>query len=432
MSQISRTISFWKRNGFVSTFRAVTERLGLFGADQDQVRADAYKASAENAKEPTRSVTPKELRMLTKEYRFSIVVPAYETNPEFFSEMVSSVCRQTYPNWQLVIADASKTDVLEKQMADYEDERICYVRLKENRGISENTNEALKYADGDYIGLLDHDDLLHPDALAEVALLLEKEDYAMVYTDEDKVSADGAFHFEPNFKPDFNFDFFLSNNYICHFTVLRRDLMEKLAFRPAFNGAQDYDLFLQAVYELDRENSLAEAYIPYAADYMKSRIGHVPKILYHWRAHMASTAENPESKRYAYEAGKRALENFAAKNEWNVSVEHTKHLGFYEITYLPDIFTVRRDVAGVCGKAVLFGRITAGPVVDGKELFLGMNARYGGYMHKAALKLDADSAPERCLRYRDGLDDIAGRENYRLVYLPDFVVRDKLWQKRRL
>ena len=126
--------------------------------------------------------------------------------------------------------------------------------------------------------------------------------------------------------------------------------MESLSFRPAFNGAQDYDLFLQAVYELElrRKDDLeanhqkegANSYIPYEGDYLKKKIGHVPMVLYHWRAHMASTADNPESKRYAYEAGKRALENFMAKNNWDGSVEHTRHLGFYRIEYKPDIFVV--------------------------------------------------------------------------------------------
>jgi len=417
MSQWSRALSFLKRNGVLPTVYTSCERLGWFGADPDQLRANSYGVTAESTKDATRTMPPKELRKLTNEYKFSIVVPAYETDVIFFGEMVESVCRQTYPNWQLVIADASKSDKLEEKMADYSDERICYVRLKDNKGISENTNEALKYADGNYIGLLDHDDLLHPDALAEVASLLQNGAYEMVYTDEDKVNEDGSLHFEPNFKPDFNFDFLLSNNYICHFTVLSRGLMESLSFRPAFNGAQDYDLFLQAVYELEcrrRDDMTEDDYVAYEGDYLKEKIGHVPKVLYHWRAHTASTADNPESKRYAYEAGKRALENFAAKNNWDVTVEHTKHLGFYRVIYKPDIFSVREDVTAVCGKKVRFGKIVAGPVVDGRELFVGMNAKYSGYMHKAVLSFEAESADESCIRRRED-----GKEGGRMVYLPD-------------
>lgn len=431
MSQISRALSFFKRNGFLPTVYATLERVGLFGPDPDQVRANAYGTSAERTKVPTRVIPPKELRKIGNEYRFSIVVPAYETNEVFFAEMIDSVCRQSYENWQLVIADASKSDTLEKKMEMYDDERICYVRLKENKGISENTNEALKHADGDYIGLLDHDDLLHPDALAEVALLLQSGEYEMVYTDEDKVNEDGSVHFEPNFKPDFNFDFLLSNNYICHFTVLSKSLLESLSFRPAFNGAQDYDLFLQAVYELELrrrdewevtvQESDVETYIPYAGDYLKKKIGHVPKVLYHWRAHMASTSDNPDSKRYAYEAGKRALENFLAKNNWNALVEHTKHLGFYRIEYKPDIFHVRKDVTAVCGKRVRFGRVVAGPVVDGREMFKGMNAKYSGYVHKAAVSFEAEAADVKCIRRREGVTQ--QEDGGRMVYLPDFTVR---------
>ena len=431
MSQISRAVSFFKRNGFLPTVYASLERVGLFGPDPEQMRANKYGASAESTKTPTRTLPPKELRKLTNEYRFSIVVPAYETNEIFFSEMIDSVCRQTYAYWQLVIADASKSDKLKEKMAEYDDERICYVRLKENKGISENTNEALKHADGDYIGLLDHDDLLHPDALAEVALLLQDHEYEMVYTDEDKVSGDGSVHFEPNFKPDFNFDLLLSNNYICHFTVLSRSLMESLSFRPAFNGAQDYDLFLQAVYELElrRRDAFdffhkpeeAEAYIPYERGSLETKIGHVPKVLYHWRAHMASTSDNPESKRYAYEAGKRALENFLSKNNWDVEVEHTKHLGFYKVKYCPNIFAVRKDVMAVCGKMVRFGRIVSGPVVDGKEWFSGMNMKYSGYLHRAVLSFEAEAADKRCIRYKESTTKQI--ESGRMIYQPDFTVR---------
>lgn len=431
MSQISRAVSFFKRNGFLPTVYASLERVGLFGPDPEQVRANKYGASAESTKTPTRTLPPKELRKLTKEYRFSIVVPAYETNEIFFAEMIDSVCRQTYANWQLVIADASKSDKLKEKMEAYDDERICYVRLKENKGISENTNEALKHVDGDYIGLLDHDDLLHPDALAEVALLLQDHEYEMIYTDEDKVSGDGSVHFEPNFKPDFNFDLLLSNNYICHFTVLSRSLMESLSFRPAFNGAQDYDLFLQAVYELElrRRDAFefshkpeeAEAYIPYERGSLEQKIGHVPKVLYHWRAHMASTSDNPESKRYAYEAGKRALENFLAKNNWDVEVDHTKHLGFYKVEYRPNIFAVRKDVTAVCGKRVRFGRIVSGPVVDGKEWFAGMNTKYSGYLHRAVLSFEAEAADKKCIRYKENA--VQQTESGRMIYQPDFTVR---------
>lgn len=438
MGQMSRTLSFLKRNGLKATVCAVTERLGWLGPDSEQMRASAYGGPVDEPSRQSGHEKAEVLENITNKYRFSIVVPAYETDVVFLREMIDSVCAQTYPYWQLVIADASKSDGVAHAIEAYTDERICYLRLKENKGISENTNEAVKQADGDYIGLLDHDDVLHPEALMEVASFLQGGSYEMVYTDEDKISGDGSRCFEPNFKPDFNFDFLLSNNYICHFTVLSKKLMGRISFRPAFNGAQDYDLFLQAVYEIERMHReeigmvpqedvqalcLDESYLPYDDVWMKQKIGHIPKILYRWRAHMGSTSDNPESKRYAYEAGKRALEQFASKNGWDVSVKHTKHLGFYEIEYHPDIFSVRRDVAAVCGKVVSGGKIVAGPVMDGKQLFSGMNANYGGYMHRAVLKFDADSADERCIRYRKDISAESVPAGARMVYQPDYTVR---------
>ncbi|MBQ8527283.1 MAG: glycosyltransferase [Lachnospiraceae bacterium] len=436
MSQISRTISFLKRNGLIPTIYAASERLGWFGADPDQLRANAYSGSVQKDVLRTEDQIAEDLQKITTKYRFSIVVPAYETDPVFFREMVNSVRNQSYPYWQLVIADASKTGVVENAMDEMKDDRICFVRLEENKGISENTNAAVNYADGDYIGLLDHDDLLHPEALMEIALFMQGGEYDMVYTDEDKISGDSKERFEPNFKPDFNFDFLLSNNYICHFTVLSKKLMDRIAFRPAFNGAQDYDLFLQAIYEMEKQRreeywesktdlektGQTGAYIPYEKDAMRRRIGHVAKVLYHWRAHMGSTSDNPESKRYAYEAGKRALERFAEDNKWDVSVEHTRHLGFYEMVYHPDIFAVRKDVTAVCGKAVRGGRVVSGPVLDGKMLWHGMNARYSGYLHRAVVRMSVESADELCIRCRDGLTAAEVSEG-RMVYLPDYIVR---------
>lgn len=435
MSYISRTISYMKRNGIRQTVSAVMERMNCFGADPDQIRANAYGRPAELSSGETDNETDNRKENGTGRICFSIVVPAYETKEIYLREMIDSVVNQSYENWQLVIADASATDRVKNVVVTYADKRICYIPLAENKGISDNTNEALKAAEGDFVGLLDHDDVLCRDALYEMEKLLAGGDYQMVYTDEDKINEDGSVWFEPNFKPDFNLDFLLSNNYICHFTVLRRDLMEKLTFRKEYDGAQDYDLFLQAVYEIEQERLAeeeeSEKEALYPQEYMRKKIGHIPRVLYHWRAHMASTADNPESKRYAYEAGRRALEDFAARNGWKVRVEHTRHLGFYEMQYEPDIFTVRKDVAAVCGKVVRNGRVIKGPVLDGKMLFEGMNAAYSGYMHRAAVKLDAEKADAECIRRREDVnteekdktshnsDEIAGR----IVYLPDYVVR---------
>ena len=146
-------------------------------------------------------------------------------------------------------------------------------------------------ASGEFVGLLDHDDLLAPNALYEIASALEHEpDIDVLYTDEDKVRGEGLEHFQPHFKPDFNPDLLRSNNYICHFFVARRSLIEKVGgFSSAFDGAQDHDFIFRCTEQA-------------------GKIHHIPEIMYHWRTHQSSTADNPESKLYAFEAGKRAVE----------------------------------------------------------------------------------------------------------------------------
>lgn len=250
---------------------------------------------------------------------FSIVVPAYKTPDEFLRQMIDSVQMQTYPHWQLCIANASPEDEqMRKTLQEYtkKDSRIKVKDLAENAGIAENTNQALAMAECDFIGLLDHDDLLAPNALYEVALALEKEPEAdVVYTDEDKVSSDLVKHFQPNLKPDFNLDLLRSNNYICHFFLARRTLVEQIGgFRSEYNGAQDYDFIFRCV------------------DGAR-KIIHVPEILYHWRTHAASTADNPASKMYAFEAGQRAIETHLKSRGQEGIVAMKQDLGCYRVIY---------------------------------------------------------------------------------------------------
>ena len=188
--------------------------------------------------------------------------------------------------------------------------------LKENLGISENTNAAFAMAQGEFVGLLDHDDLLAPNALYEVVKAInETKDVDVVYTDEDKVTADLSEHFQPHFKPDFNLDLLRSNNYICHFFVVRRSILAQTGgFRKEFDGAQDHDLIFRCT-EQARE------------------IAHVPEILYHWRTHRESTADNPASKMYAYDAGKRAIEAHLARMQVQGTVSHTPDYGFFRVKY---------------------------------------------------------------------------------------------------
>lgn len=250
---------------------------------------------------------------------FSIVVPAYRTPEVFLHQMIQSVQAQSYPYWELCIANGSPEDeTMSRILAKYaeEDRRIQVQPLKENLGIAGNTNFALTMAAGDYVGLLDHDDLLAPNALFEVARALERQkDADVIYTDEDKVTMDLSEHFQPHFKPDFNLDLLRSNNYICHFTVIKREIVEQVGgFRKEYEGAQDYDFIFRC----------AEA---------ARAVAHIPEILYHWRVHKASTADNPTSKLYAYEAGKRAIEDHLTRQNTPGEVSLKKDLGFYRVTY---------------------------------------------------------------------------------------------------
>lgn len=249
----------------------------------------------------------------------SVVVPAYHTPPLFLRQMLDSLIAQTYGGWELCIANGSPDDKeMEAVLEEYEkrDRRIRHENLKENLGIAENTNAAFRMAKGEFIGLLDHDDLLAPNALYEIALALEKNPEAdVVYTDEDKVTTDLKEHFQPHLKPDFNLDLLRSNNYICHFFTVRREIVEKAGgFRKEFDGAQDYDFIFRCAEEA-------------------RKILHIPEILYHWRTHKESTADNPASKMYAFEAGKRAIEAHLKRTGTDGEVSHTPDLGFYRVKY---------------------------------------------------------------------------------------------------
>ena len=249
----------------------------------------------------------------------SVAVPAYRTPPGFLEQMILSVKEQTYPHWELCIVNASRgEDGMEQVLGRYAggDERIRVKNLEENLGIAGNTNEALEMARGEFVGLLDHDDLLAPQALFRIAEALTADPQAdAVYTDEDKVTTDLSEHFQPHFKPDFNLDLLRSNNYITHFFVVRTRLAREAGgFCREFDGAQDYDFIFRCTEEA-------------------KKVLHVPEVLYHWRTHKASTADNPASKMYAFEAGKRAIEAHLARCGQEGTVSLRKDLGFYRVEY---------------------------------------------------------------------------------------------------
>ncbi len=250
----------------------------------------------------------------------SIVVPLYKTPEKYLGQLVKSVQSQTYGNWELCLSDGSgKDSPLEKYLSRLESQepRVKVVRNSGQLQISENTNAALQAASGEFIAFADHDDLLSEDALYECVKALQKEpETELIYSDEDKVSMNGKHYFQPHFKSDYNPDLLCSMNYFCHLVVVKKKLLDKAGMLDAaFDGAQDYDFVLRCTEHTDK-------------------IFHIPKVLYHWRAHENSTAENPESKRYAFEAGKRAVQAHLDRLKIPARVEMGEYPGLYRIHYL--------------------------------------------------------------------------------------------------
>ena len=184
---------------------------------------------------------------------FSIITPLYNTPENYLRELLESLQKQTYPKWQLCLADGSdkEHEYVGEICREYasKDSRICYEVLEENKGISENTNECLKFATGDYIGLLDHDDILHESALYEMMKVIEEEKADFLYSDEVKFSGKIEDASDFNFKPGFGKDELRAHNYICHFTVFKKSLLDQIgqAYRPEFDGSQDHDMVLRPV-----------------------------------------------------------------------------------------------------------------------------------------------------------------------------------------
>ena len=392
-----KTWYYLKKNGIKSTCLAVWERLEA-RKQQPYVYAAPACGELEQQRKQAEQMVKQELPV-----RFSILVPAYETKKEYLTALLDSVHVQSWPLWELVIADAGNSDQVRQTLQDWANEKnvpvltekqqefcagsVRYVKLQENGGISENTNAGLAYAFGEYTGLLDHDDLLTADALYEMAAAIEREkengqNADVFYSDEDKCDGAGKVFYEPHKKTDFDPEMLLTNNYICHFTVLKTELFQKLKLRREYDGAQDFDLVLRAY--LNGANFV-----------------HVPKVLYHWRCHTDSTAQNPQSKRYAYEAGRRALEDFCARKGWQVQVVDTAHLGFYRIEYA-DLWRDRPEIGAVAYPVCKKGRMCSGIYeADGQFRFQGLRAGFSGYLHRAVLQQSAPLADVRQMKVRE-------------------------------
>lgn len=422
---IRKALYYLRRNGIKNTWFAARERLAQ-GGDVKYTYTPPSREQMECQRKEAEGMT----------VSFSILVPAYRTPGPYLRELIESVLAQSYPKFELLIGDATEADdrSVEETAAAYQDKRIRYISIEENLGISENTNRILHQARGEYVGLLDHDDVLTPDALYEMACCIEKERRAgenprLLYSDEDKCNEDGSCYYEPNRKEKFNLDLILSNNYICHFMVVERKLFQELKLRRDYDGAQDYDLVLRVASGLLQEEVRG-------GQAVEKVILHIPRVLYHWRCHSASTAENPRSKMYAYEAGRRALQDLADRLHWQAAAVHLKHVGFYRLEYEPSVLAVRTDVGAVGGKligkqrksqstgqkqagreaegvnaertleempqttgkgrCIVGGRMSA----EGEIYYQGLPAGYSGYLNRAALTQDGGAVDIRCIEVR--------------------------------
>jgi O-antigen biosynthesis protein len=247
----------------------------------------------------------------------SLILPVYQTPESWLRRCLDSVLEQAYERWELCVADDASPDprvrtVLEEYAA--RDQRIKLAFRSSNGHIVEASNTALALATGDFIGLLDHDDELRPHALLEVAETVRAGvNVGLVYSDEDKIDAEGR-RFNPYFKPDWNPDLLLSQNYVCHFTAIRTELARAVGgFRKGFEGSQDHDLVLRCTEHLS-----------------PAQIRHIPKVLYHWRAIEGSTALGRDAKDYASAAGVRAVADHLLRIGVNASAEELPH-GHYRV-----------------------------------------------------------------------------------------------------
>lgn len=313
-NKFEKVTYYLKRYGVVATSKKVIKRAFHIKEDR-KTNQEQYVIWMENNKLTDEMLDVQRKTKFKIEPKISIVVPMYNTEKLFFKELIDSLKNQTYKDWELCLADGS--EVPNELLKDYMDDgRIKYSFLNSNLGISENTNAAIKMATGDYIGFLDHDDILSQDALFEVVRAInENKNADFIYSDEDKIDENNE-RFEPYFKPDFSPETLECNNYITHFVVVKKDLLNEVGcLDSAFNGAQDFDFVLRATSKA-------------------KNVVHISKILYHWRVHRQSTAEVADAKPYAFEAGIKVVEKYLERTGKEGTVENGQDVpGIYKINY---------------------------------------------------------------------------------------------------
>lgn len=398
--KIKRVTDYIKRNGAASTYYAVRQHLhdGRIDREYDRIRRNGNGADEEELKRQSEERFPYEPLI-------SILIPTYKPEDRYFREMLRSVKSQSYRNFELLLGAGG--------------------------GISENTNAALEEASGDYIALLDQDDLIEPDALYHIVREINK-GAELIYTDEDKLDTEGGRYLRAFRKPDFDIELLLSNNYVCHFLAVKRELALKAGgFRSEYDGAQDHDFILRCADNMEHD-----------------RAAHVRRVLYHWRIHSGSTAGDPGEKAYAHEAGRRAIEDYLKRNGRSASVSETEHRGFYRVEYYTELvdknaYTMHlgkgieplndgqearmrayldaNPDAGAIGGRVIdrMGRVISSgyerdETGNAEALYHGMNYHMSGEFHMAALRRKVDIISNQCMLLRTSLEDCMDTDSGRM------------------
>lgn len=481
-----RIRSFIRRNGVIKSYYKVLERLAR---DNDEKN---YSQSVKESAITTEQADKQRNTEFDKSCRISILVPVYRPDEQVFIKMLESVAAQTYTNWELCIADAGGEadcqrlvqDFIHKHESDANGvhtnkaftDKVVYNHLDTNGGISANLNAALEMATGEYVTFLDHDDVITEDALFEIISILnnrsaftkgkKKSHVKFIYSDEDKVSYDDSVYFDHHRKVDFDRAMLLTNNYICHLLVVDTELTRSVGgFNPEYDGSQDFDFAIKCSEKLHDDE-----------------IVHVPRVLYHWRSSRSSTAENPDAKLYAYEAGKKAVHDYLHRCGIDAKVYNTPHLGYFEVDFPEDAKTVLKmtpevfgamneeafnkinedyimvvsdelrpmvkdcekllkgplmmEYAGATtGKIIAHNKIeSAGYIVSdngGIEASCeGLNMHFSGYMHRASTLRCVDAFDNGCVLYKRNalewkLDGPHLKDGFRCIYVPKAMYRRK-------
>ena len=365
-----RGLASLKNEGWEATWRAVDFRLRLATKrDVWQFRCDIPLK---------RELREQRLAVFEKMPVVSIVVPLFNTPVKYLKEMIDSVRSQSYPYWQLVCVDASTPghEEVGRTVAGYRDERITYKKLDENKGISGNTNEGFKLCIGEYIALLDHDDVIQPNALYENVKAINEHKAELLYSDEVVLNEDLSKLVQYHFKIGYAPDYLRGMNYMTHFLVFSRRIAEKAGFfeDSVYDGSQDYDFILR----------LSE---------QARVIYHIPKVLYFWRSHSGSTAQDMSNKSYAFEAGRKAVQ---------AHVDRIGLKGTAEILPFNGAYRVRYEVLGDPLVSVI---IPNKDHIDDLEKCLVSIKEHGGWDNTEILVVENNSEDKATFEYYDSLPE---------------------------